>query len=251
MRILDNSTAMLTLEQPASANNQALRRSFSKPYGMVLVVGPTGSGKSTTLYATLNILNSIEKNIITVEGPGGVPPRRYQPGADAQQGQADICLRPAKHPALRPDIVLIGDPRPRDGADRRGVGPHRAPGTQHAAHERCSPAPCDSTGGDGDEPFSWVQRWTPCSPGWRAAVGKKCRQPYAAHPEVLAAARFPARRRRSRHPSPGGGVLALAHGPATGDDLALHEIMPVTAEIERRPSAHRPTRCSRWPRRRG
>ena len=43
--------------------------SFGKPYGMLLVVGPTGSGKSTTLYATLNILNKPEVNIITVEDP--------------------------------------------------------------------------------------------------------------------------------------------------------------------------------------
>ena len=40
-----------------------------KPYGAILVTGPTGSGKSTTLYATLNILNVPEKNIITVEDP--------------------------------------------------------------------------------------------------------------------------------------------------------------------------------------
>jgi len=42
-------------------------QSFKKPYGTILVTGPTGSGKSTTLYATLNILNEDTKNIITVE----------------------------------------------------------------------------------------------------------------------------------------------------------------------------------------
>src|SRR5919106_1238088 len=44
-------------------------KGFRKPYGTVLVTGPTGSGKSTTLYATLNIINSVDRNIITVEDP--------------------------------------------------------------------------------------------------------------------------------------------------------------------------------------
>ncbi len=45
------------------------QRSFTRPYGAILVTGPTGSGKSTTLYATLNLINLPEKNVITVEDP--------------------------------------------------------------------------------------------------------------------------------------------------------------------------------------
>ncbi|MGN6475068.1 MAG: GspE/PulE family protein, partial [Mycobacteriales bacterium] len=62
MRILDNSTAMLKLSDLgfSDANFNRYSQSFTKPYGMILVTGPTGSGKSTTLYATLNIVSRPE-----------------------------------------------------------------------------------------------------------------------------------------------------------------------------------------------
>lgn len=71
IRLLDKSNVMLQLEELgfSEAALARYRRSFSKPYGAILVTGPTGSGKSTTLYGTLNILNTSEKNIITVEDP--------------------------------------------------------------------------------------------------------------------------------------------------------------------------------------
>jgi len=78
LRILDKSSVMLNLSD-LGFSERALKRfeiSFRKPYGAILVTGPTGSGKSTTLYAALNVLNSSEKNIITVEDPveyGQVP----------------------------------------------------------------------------------------------------------------------------------------------------------------------------------
>ena len=71
MRILDQSKVMIELEQLGMLP-QALERftkAFSQAHGAVLVTGPTGSGKSTTLYAALNQLNTIEKNIITIEDP--------------------------------------------------------------------------------------------------------------------------------------------------------------------------------------
>jgi type IV pilus assembly protein PilB len=71
MRILDNSTARLDLSDLgfSDSNFERYSRSFTKPYGMILVTGPTGSGKSTTLYATLNIVSRPEVNVITVEDP--------------------------------------------------------------------------------------------------------------------------------------------------------------------------------------
>jgi type IV pilus assembly protein PilB len=71
LRLLDKSNVMLNLTDLGFSEKalRRFRRSFTRPYGAMLVTGPTGSGKSTTLYATLNILNSPEKNIITVEDP--------------------------------------------------------------------------------------------------------------------------------------------------------------------------------------
>ena len=71
MRILDQSKVMIELEQLGMLP-QALERftkAYSQAHGAVLVTGPTGSGKSTSLYGALNQLNTIEKNIITIEDP--------------------------------------------------------------------------------------------------------------------------------------------------------------------------------------
>ena len=71
MRILDNSnTAMGMSELHLGARNlEVYRRSYTKPYGMILITGPTGSGKSTTLYTTLHAVSRPEINVITVEDP--------------------------------------------------------------------------------------------------------------------------------------------------------------------------------------
>ena len=92
------------------------RTSFSKPYGAILVTGPTGSGKSTTMYATLNILNEETKNIITVEDPveyrlDGVNQMQVNP-------KAGLTFASALRSILRadPDIVLIGEIRDKETA---------------------------------------------------------------------------------------------------------------------------------------
>jgi type IV pilus assembly protein PilB len=118
MRLLDKSNVMLNLEELGFAEKalKRFRRSFTKPYGAILVTGPTGSGKSTTLYAALNILNSSEKNIITVEDPV-----EYRlPGINQVQVnlKAGLTFAAALRSILRsdPDIVMVGEIRDRDTA---------------------------------------------------------------------------------------------------------------------------------------
>src|SRR5204862_2623728 len=89
---------------------------YTKPYGTILVTGPTGSGKSTTLYATLNVLNEESKNIITVEDPV-----EYRlPGVNQVQVnvKAGLTFAAALRSILRsdPDIVLVGEIRDRETA---------------------------------------------------------------------------------------------------------------------------------------
>ena len=97
IRLLDRSNVMLRLEDLGFAEKALARyrKSFTKPYGAILVTGPTGSGKSTTLYATLNILNIAREEHHHGRGPGGVPARRHQPGAGQPQGRADLRVGPA------------------------------------------------------------------------------------------------------------------------------------------------------------
>jgi type IV pilus assembly protein PilB len=118
IRLLDRSNVMLRLED-LGFSEQALsryRRSFTKPYGAILVTGPTGSGKSTTLYATLNILNTSEKNIITVEDPveyrlAGINQVQINP-------KAGLTFASGLRSILRcdPDIVMVGEVRDKDTA---------------------------------------------------------------------------------------------------------------------------------------
>ena len=118
IRILDKSNALLQLSElgflPESF--ERYERSFRKPYGAILVTGPTGSGKSTTLYATLNIVNSVDRHIVTVEDPV-----EYRlPGVNQMQvnPKAGLTFASALRSILRadPDIILIGEVRDRETA---------------------------------------------------------------------------------------------------------------------------------------
>ncbi len=118
MRILDKSTALLSLEDLGFLPGvlERYRTAFHKPWGTILVTGPTGSGKSTTLYATLNVLNEESKNTITVEDPV-----EYRlPGINQVQvnKKAGMNFATALRSILRadPDIVLVGEIRDRETA---------------------------------------------------------------------------------------------------------------------------------------
>ena len=118
MRILDNSATSLSLEDLylLERNAAAYRSSYEKPYGMILVTGPTGSGKSTTLYTTLNAVSKPEINVITVEDPveyrlAGINQVQVNP-------KAGLTFASALRSILRsdPDVVLIGEIRDQETA---------------------------------------------------------------------------------------------------------------------------------------
>ena len=85
-----------------------------RPYGMILVTGPTGSGKSTTLYATLNLLNDATRNIVTVEDP--VEYRLASINQVQTNPKAGLTFATALRSILRqdPDVVLVGEIRDRE-----------------------------------------------------------------------------------------------------------------------------------------
>jgi type IV pilus assembly protein PilB len=118
MRILDNSTASLDLSDLGFGedNYRRFSKSFTKPYGMILVTGPTGSGKSTTLYATLNIVSKPEVNVITVEDP--VEYRLAGINQVQVNQKAGLTFAAALRSILRsdPDVVLIGEIRDHETA---------------------------------------------------------------------------------------------------------------------------------------
>ncbi|MBW3623568.1 MAG: GspE/PulE family protein [Armatimonadetes bacterium] len=118
IRILDKSALTLGLSNLGflPENLKRLRDLYARPYGIVLVTGPTGSGKSTTLYSVLNELNTEDKNIVTVEDPV-----EYNLDGITQVGvnnQAGLTFAAALRNILRqdPDIIMLGEIRDRETA---------------------------------------------------------------------------------------------------------------------------------------
>ncbi len=118
LRLLDRSSRVITLTELGFPETQLekFRKAINLPYGCVLVTGPTGSGKTTTLYAALVELNSVEKHIITVEDPieyrlAGVNQVQVNP-------KAGLTFATGLRSILRndPDIIMVGEIRDRETA---------------------------------------------------------------------------------------------------------------------------------------
>ena len=139
MRILDPSSATLGIEALGYEPEQkeSLMRAIQRPYGMVLVTGPTGSGKTVSLYTCLNILNKPGINISTAEDPAEI----NLPGINQvnMNDKAGPHLRGGAQgvPAPGPGHHHGGrDPRPRDRRDRDQGRADRPHGALDAAHQR-------------------------------------------------------------------------------------------------------------------
>jgi type IV pilus assembly protein PilB len=119
LRVLDKNQSLLDLNRLglSESNLAAYKHLLQRSYGLILATGPTGSGKTTTLYAALNHLNSIEKNIVTIEDPV-----EYQIDIINQnEVRENIGLgfaKVLKH-VLRqdPDIIMVGEIRERETAE--------------------------------------------------------------------------------------------------------------------------------------
>lgn len=136
IRILDKENSLIRLKELGFSNRQmdVFHSLLHYSYGMVLVVGPTGSGKTTTLYAALNEIKSVEKNIITVEDPpeymlDGINQVQINPkiGLTFQKGLRSILRQD-------PDIVMVGEIRDEETADistRAAMTGHLVLSTMH------------------------------------------------------------------------------------------------------------------------
>lgn len=113
MRILDKSNNMSDLDKLGlwGRNREVLLRKINEPYGIILITGPTGSGKSTTLYAFLQILNREERNIITLEDPV----EYFMEGINQSQIRPEIGYNFADglRSILRqdPNVIMVGEIR--------------------------------------------------------------------------------------------------------------------------------------------
>ena len=241
MRILDNSTASLDLHDLSflEDNYQTYRESYTKPYGMILVTGPTGSGKSTTLYATLNAVSKPEINVITVEDPveyrlAGINQVQVNP-------KAGLTFAGALRSILRsdPDVVLLGEIRDHETAQiaiEAALTGHLVLSTLHTND---APSAVTRLVEMGIEPFL-VGSALDCVVAQRLArrLCGKCKDGYVPSEVEMIAARFPW--------SPGEEVPTIfrPHGCSSCSQtgykgrMAVHEVMRVTEDIERHAVAH-------------
>lgn len=113
MRLLDESSKGLTLEKMGLHPHalEVVQREINKPNGMILVTGPTGSGKTTTLYTVMDILNTPEVNVSTVEDP--VEYRMPRVNQTQVQPKIGMTFAAALRSLLRqdPDIIMVGEIR--------------------------------------------------------------------------------------------------------------------------------------------
>ncbi|MEW5922003.1 MAG: ATPase, T2SS/T4P/T4SS family [Bacillota bacterium] len=118
LRILDRDARLITLEEMGFPRDQLEKynRIMHLPYGFILVTGPTGSGKSTTLYATLAVLNSVDRHIITLEDP---VERRLDGINQIQINlKAGLTFASGLRAIVRndPDVVMVGEIRDQESA---------------------------------------------------------------------------------------------------------------------------------------
>lgn len=236
MRILDNSNTRLALTDLGFSreNLDRFETSYVKPYGMILVTGPTGSGKSTTLYATLNVVSKPEINVITVEDPV-----EYRlPGINQVQvnPKAGLTFSAALRSILRsdPDVVLLGEIRDHETAQisiEAALTGHLVLSTLHTND---APSAITRLTEMDVEPFL-VGSALDAVLAQRLArkLCSKCAEEYTPEREELRAVRFGL---PDDEPVPTlwrpVGCSACSKTGYKGR-LALHEVMSVTEEIER------------------
>lgn len=236
MRILDKSSILLKLEDLgfSEGNYARFKESYTKPYGMILVTGPTGSGKSTTLYATLNILNSIDRNIITVEDPV-----EYRLGGINQiqtNIKAGLTFASALRSILRadPDVVLIGEVRDRETAQISIEAALTGHLVLTTLHTNDAPSAVSRLIEMGIEPFL-VASAVDAVLAQRLArrLCDNCKEPYVPTREALLENKFPIGEKDEipKLYRPIGCVKCSKTGYR--GRLAVHEVMTMTEGIER------------------
>jgi len=119
MRLLDKSSTVLQLEELGlvGPKHDMVSRLIKQSHGIILVTGPTGSGKTTTLYAALSKINTTDKNIITIEDP--IEYQLHGVGQIQVNPKIDLTFANGLRSILRqdPDVIMVGEIRDRETAE--------------------------------------------------------------------------------------------------------------------------------------
>jgi type IV pilus assembly protein PilB len=188
MRILDKDSVVMNLDKLGMGDDDRHRfeRAFTQSYGAVLVTGPTGSGKSTTLYAALGVINTPEKNIITIEDPV-----EYQVGGITQvqvNTKAGLTFASGLRAMMRadPDVIMVGEIRDRETAQIAVESALTGHLVLSTLHTNDAPGAVTRLIEMGIEPFL-VSSAIDCVVAQRLArtLCEHCKRPVKLHAEVL------------------------------------------------------------------
>ncbi len=136
LRVLDRQKGIVSLEDLdlKSESMNALKLMVARPEGIILVTGPTGSGKTTTLYSILNYLNTESVNIMTLEDPVEYPTTMIRQSSVQESGRLDFSNGIRSIMRQDPDIILVGEIRDEDTANmafRAAMTGHQVFSTLH------------------------------------------------------------------------------------------------------------------------
>jgi type IV pilus assembly protein PilB len=233
MRILDQKASILAIDSLgfSEQNLRKFRKMYKHTYGMILVTGPTGSGKTTTLYSMLNELNSPTQNIITVEDP--VEYRLSGINQVQVSNKAGMTFATGLRSILRqdPNIIMVGEIRDRETAEiaiRAALTGHLVLSTLHTNEAAGAVTRLVDMG---IEPFlvasavigSVAQRLL-------RKICPECRQPYVPFPDSPDCLALPQNFEFCTALYQGTGCIHCGNTGYRGR-LAVHEVMPMSPEM--------------------
>lgn len=233
MRILSNTATSMTLKEMhmSEHNYDVFHEMYTKPHGMILVTGPTGSGKSTTLYTTLNAISTPEVNVITVEDPV-----EYRlPGINQVQvnNKAGMTFAAALRSILRcdPDVVLVGEIRDTETAQTSVEASLTGHLVLSTLHTNNAPSAITRLTDMGIEPFL-VGSSLECVVAQRLArkLCVKCREPYHETQEMIDKLKLPVTTETVLYRNRG---CSACSKTGYKGRVALHEVMRVSEGIEK------------------
>jgi len=236
MRILDKSSIMLRLDDLGFLNESLDKytSAFTMPHGAILVTGPTGSGKSTTLYATLNVLNTVEKNITTVEDPveyrlAGISQVQVNP-------KAGMTFASALRNILRtsPDILMVGEIRDMETAKTAIEAALTGHLVLSTLHTNDAPSALPRLIEMGVEPFL-VSSAINCVLAQRLVrkLCPNCKVPYTPEPGALTVLGFPEVEDGLVLYKPNEHGCAKCSNTGYKGRVGLYEVMEMSDEIQR------------------
>ncbi len=234
LRILDSHTTNMTFEELGlqPSNLKSYQAAVTKPWGMTLVTGPTGSGKTTTLYASLALVSGPQVNVITIEDP--IEYRMDGINQMQVNSKAGLTFATALRSMLRadPNIMMVGEIRDRETAQIAVEAALTGHLVLSTLHTNDAPSAVTRLVELGVEPFL-VSSSLDCVVAQRLArkLCELCREAYEPDAEHLKTAGFPVgSAKKFTFFKPKG----CEHCSQTGyrGRIAIQEVMPITEEIE-------------------